>query len=649
MFRKLFAITLLLATSHTLMAQKPAEAGEKKRTYEVRDFFRNAEKTRFQISPNGTMLAYLAPVENRLNIFVQKIGEDKAAKITNVTDRDISGYFWKNDNTLIYVRDFGGDENFHLFAASTDGSNEKDLTPFKDVRVSITDPLDDFPNEVLVEMNKENPEVFDVYRLNLTTGDLKMVAKNPGNISGWVTDHTGAIRVAMTTDGVESGLMVRKSENEDFKTIIATDFRQTVSPLFFSFDNKELFVSSNINRDKQAIVAIDLETGKEVREIYEDPNVDVSDLSYSKKRKVLTMIGIENDKYEYKFLDPTTEKMYAYLTKELPGYRIAITSHNKAEDRFLVRTYSDRSLGAYYLYDAARNTLTKLHEISPWINENDMCEMKPITYKTRDGKMIHGYLTLPKTKNALNLPVVINPHGGPWARDSWGWNPEVQFLANRGFAVLQMNFRGSTGYGRQFWESSFKQWGQTMQNDISDGVDYLITSGIADKKRIAIYGASYGGYATLAGITYTPNLYACAVDYVGVSNLFTFMKTIPPYWKPYLEMMYAMVGNPNDATDSLMMRQYSPVFHTDQIKCPLFIAQGAKDPRVNKNESDQVVEALKNRGVEVQYMVKDNEGHGFHNEENKIEFYTSMERFLNKHLEMPVQMPAPALRVTPMK
>jgi dipeptidyl aminopeptidase/acylaminoacyl peptidase len=291
---------------------------------------------------------------------------------------------------------------------------------------------------------------------------------------------------------------------------------------------------------------------------------------------------------------------------------------------------SDRSLGTSYFYDITNDELTKIIERAPWINEDDMSEMKPISYKSKDGIVIHGYLTLPKGLDAKNLPVVINPHGGPWARDFWGFNPEVQFLANRGYAVLQMNFRGSTGYGRKFWESSFKQWGRTMQQDISDGVNWLVSEGIADPKRVAIYGASYGGYATLAGLTFTPELYACGVDYVGVSNMFTFMGTIPPYWKPYLEMFHEMVGNPH--SDSISLREVSPVFYVDKIRAPLFIAQGANDPRVNKAESDQVVEALKKRGVQVEYMVKDNEGHGFANEENQFDFYGSMEHFLAKHI-----------------
>jgi dipeptidyl aminopeptidase/acylaminoacyl peptidase len=303
---------------------------------------------------------------------------------------------------------------------------------------------------------------------------------------------------------------------------------------------------------------------------------------------------------------------------------------NKKEDVFIIRTYSDRSLGAYYIYDKNTDKLDKIVEVSPWIDENEMAKVYPISYQSRDGLTIAGYLTLPKgytMETAKNLPVVVNPHGGPWARDGWGFNPEVQFLANRGYAVLQMNFRGSTGYGKKFWEASFKKWGLEMQDDITDGTLWLIEKGIADPDRIAIYGGSYGGYATLMGLVKEPELYAAGVDYVGVSNMFTFMKTIPPYWEPLLDMFYEMVGNP--VTDSLALRAVSPVFHTDKIVAPLFVAQGRNDPRVNVDESDQMVEAMQARGVTVEYLVKDNEGHGFRNEENRFEFYRAMEQFLN--------------------
>jgi dipeptidyl aminopeptidase/acylaminoacyl peptidase len=324
--------------------------------------------------------------------------------------------------------------------------------------------------------------------------------------------------------------------------------------------------------------------------------------------------------------------MFDKLQKQLPGYELVVQSATRDETRFVVAALSDLTQGTRYFYDARSNRLEKLGELAPWLPAAQMAPMKPITYTSRDGLSIPGYLTLPVGREAKSLPCIVNPHGGPWARDAWGFNPEVQFLANRGYCVLQMNFRGSTGYGRKFWEASFGQWGLKMQDDVSDGVAWLVAQGIADPKRVAIYGASYGGYATLAGVAFTPDLYAAAINYVGVSNLFTFMKTIPPYWEPWRAQMYEMVGNPDDAKDKARMQATSPVFHVDRIRTPLLVAQGARDPRVNKAESDQIVEALKKRGVAVQYIVKDNEGHGFANEENQLDFYTAMQSFLRQHL-----------------
>lgn len=602
----------------------------------LRDFFKNPTKLSFKLSPDGEFVAYLAPYENRLNVYVQNLGSNDSVRVTSETARDVAGFFWKGNNRILYLKDNKGDENFHLYGVDKDGKNEKDLTAFEKVTTQIIDDLEDSESDVLVGLNKRNAEIFDAYRLNTITGGLNMAAENPGNITGWQTDHNGKIRIAMTSDGVNTSLLYRDNESQPFKTVLTTNFKEQLSPLFFTFDNKYLYASSNIGRDKAALVKYDVVNAKEIELIYEHPDVDVEHLAYSKKRKVLTAIAYTTWKVHRHFLDETTKNIFERLGKDLSQYEYAVTSKSKNEDKFIVRTYSDRSLGAYYFYDLKTDKLTKLCDVSPWIDENEMAEVKPIEYKSRDGLTINGYLTLPKGVNPKDLPpkerfaVVVNPHGGPWARDYWGYNPEVQFLANRGYAVLQMNFRGSTGFGRKFWESSFKQWGKTMQDDISDGVQWLIKEGIADPKHIAIYGGSYGGYATLAGLTFTPEIYACGVDYVGVSNLFTFLKTIPPYWKPFLESMYEMVGNPE--TDSLLLRDASPVFHVDKIKAPLFIAQGRHDPRVNVNESDQMVEALKKRGIEVPYMVKDNEGHGFHNEENKFDFYGEMEKFLAKHL-----------------
>ncbi|MCZ7609760.1 MAG: S9 family peptidase [Ignavibacterium sp.] len=596
----------------------------------MKDFFRNPEKRSFQISPDGNYLSFMQPVNSRMNVFIQKIGDEQITQITFATERDIAGYFWKGNNRIIYIQDSKGDENFRLYAVDRDGKNQKDLTPFEKVRAGIVDDLEDNAAEMLIQLNKNNPQVFDVYRINVNTGDMKIVGQNPGNITGWQTDHDGKLRAATTTDGVNTGILYRDNEDQEFKTLITTTFKETLAPIFFTFDNKNLYMASNIGRDKAAIVEYDIANNKEIRVLYENPDYDVESLSYSKKRKVITFASYLGWKQEYHFFDKTTEDEYNFLASKLPGKQIAVVGANKNEDKFLVRTYSDKSLGSYYFFDAKTKDVKKLSDVSPWLNEDYLADQKPITYKSRDGLTIHGYLTLPKGVEPKNLPVVVNPHGGPWARDAWGFNPEVQFLANRGYAVLQMNFRGSTGYGKEFWEISFKQWGKTMQDDISDGVKWLINQGIADPKRVGIYGGSYGGYATLAGLTFSPELYACGVDYVGVSNLFTFQNSIPPYWAPMKEMLYEMVGNPEK--DSLLLYDASPVFHVDKIIAPLFIAQGAHDPRVNKNESDQMVEALKKRGIDVPYMVKDNEGHGFRNEENRFDFYGAMEQFFFKYL-----------------
>jgi len=599
----------------------------------LRDFFRNPDKTAYRISPDGKFVSHTEPFERRMNVFVEsrdEIGKGKAVRVTSETERDMGGYWWKNNDCIVYVRDFGGDENFHLFAVNRDGTNQRDLTPFEGVRVEVVDELEDFDNEILIGMNKRNPEVFDVYRMNVMTGEMRMVAENPGSVTQWVTDHTGAIRIAMVSDGVNTTFLYRETEEMPFREVLTLHFKESLGPLFFTFDNTQIYATSNLGRDRSAIVKYDIANAKEVEVIFEHPTVDVDGMSFSNKRKVLTTINYTDWKTEREYLDDKTRTLYERLAAKLPGFQLLISAHTKDEETFIVRTYSDVTLGSFYLYDFANDKLDKLADVSPWLPSQLLSPMKPISYKTRDGLTIHGYLTLPKGKEAKNLPIVVNPHGGPWVRDTWTYNPEVQFLASRGYAVLQVNYRGSTGYGRKFWEASFKQWGKKMQDDVSDGVLWLVKEGIADPKRVGIYGGSYGGYCTLAGLTFSPELYACGIDYVGVSNLFTFMNTIPPYWKPFLDTMHEMVGDPEK--DKELLTSASPVFHVDKIIAPLMVAQGAKDPRVNIEESNQIVDALRRRGIDVPYIVKENEGHGFHNEENRFEMYEAMEGFLGKHL-----------------
>jgi len=606
-----------------------ADVARRAKRIPLRDFFRNPEQATFQLSPDGNSIAFVQPYENRMNVFVRPRAGGPAVRITSETDRDVAGYFWKGSRRIVYLKDFKGDENFHLVSVDSDGKNLVDLTPFDKVRAMIIDDRYDDDGEILVALNKRNPEVFDVYRIDLNSKELTLLAENPGNITAWITDHAGRIRLAIATDGVNNSIMHRADDNSAFATVITTNFRQQISPLFFDFDNKLLFAASNIDRDKAAIVRVDPATAKEESLIFEHPEVDVGGLDWSRKRKVCTEAQFVTWKRERKFFDAEMQAIHADLERQLQGYEIDLQSSNKDETLFVVAAWNDRTQGVRYLYDVATKTLTKLAEIAPWLDENELAEMKPTTYQARDGLTIHGYLTLPQG-GGKNLPMVVIAHGGPWARDVWGYDPEAQFLANRGYAVMHMNFRGSTGYGRKFWEASFKEWGRTMQDDVTDGVKYAIAQGIADPKRVAIYGGSYGGYCTLAGLAFTPELYACGVDYVGVSNLFTFIKTIPPYWKPMLDMLYEMVGNPE--TDKELLAAASPALHADNIRAPLLIAQGAQDPRVNIEESNQMVAALNKHGIDVEYIVKDNEGHGFHNEENRFEFYEAMERFLEKHL-----------------
>lgn len=603
----------------------------------LEDFFRISERTGYQLSPDGTYISYMAPYKERLNIFVRRVNDtdEQAIRITHETQRSVAGYMWADNQRLLFIKDTAGDENYQLYGVRRDGSDERAYTAFEGVRTSIIDELEEQKGYILIGMNRRIREIFDPYRLNIETGELTLLAENPGNIQSWMTDHDGRLRVATAiVDGVNTQILYRDTEDEEFRPVLTTNFRDSVCFIGFTPDNREVYAITNLNRDKNALVRMNPATCEELELLYENDRYDISSIVYSRKRKKLLSVYCTGHKDPVRhFFDKDEESLRARIKAHFPDQRYGIADSDKAERYYLVYVGSDRTRGAYWFYDAEADQATHIADLAPWIKAEEMNAMLPVCYETRDGLHIEAYLTLPNgltLEQAKNLPVVVNPHGGPWARDCWGYSSEVQFLANRGYAVFQMNFRGSTGYGRKFLESSYKQWGLKMQDDITDGVNWLIEQGIADAKRIAIYGGSYGGYAVLAGLTLTPTLYACGIDYVGVSNLFTFMNTIPPYWRPMLEMMHEQIGNPE--TDKEQLEKTSPALHADKINVPLFIAQGANDPRVNKAESDQMVEALRQRGVEVEYMVKDNEGHGFQNQENRFDFYRAMERFLKQHL-----------------
>ena len=604
----------------------------------LEDFFRNTPESFYSISPDGKNFAFLAPYQDRMNIFVrpccftQNAENSEPVQLTFETSRSIEGYAWVDNERILFVKDNDGDENYKLYGVKIDGSDLRAYTNFEGVRTFIIDTLKEVPDEIIIGMNRRNPEAFDPYRLNLKTGEMKMLAENPGNWSGWMTDHDGKLRVVHAiVDGVNTQILYRETEDEPFRPVLTTNFREGVEFINFTPDNKKVWASTNINRDKDALVLMDPATCEELEVLYENPKYDIGGISYSSKRKCLEKVFCCGHKGPiHHYFDEEAKTRREKVEKHFPGMRVGIIDLDDSEENCILRIGSDNSCGAYYFYNINEDKPHLIAKLMPWLNEEDLVHKQPINYTTRDGLEIDAYLSLPKDVEPKNLPLIVNPHGGPWSRDYWGYSSQVQFLCNRGYAVLQMNFRGSTGYGRKFLEASYKEWGRKMQDDITDGVKYVIEQGIADPKRIGIYGASYGGYATLAGLCFTPDLYCCGVDYVGVSNLLTFMNTIPPYWKRSKEIMYEKVGNPE--TEKEFLEAVSPALHADKIRVPLMIAQGANDPRVNKAESDQMVEALRKRGVEVDYMVKDNEGHGFANQENCLDFYRAMETFLKKHM-----------------
>ena len=608
-----------------------ASCGQEKqiRRIPVADFFKTPEKAAFLISPDGRYISYLKPYKDRLNIFVQTIDGKNITRLTSDTSQNIAYYFWASNNEILYLKSRGAEGDPGLFAVKKDGSDTRKLITYQNSKISLITNSKAYNDQILIGLNNRDSTVFDAYRLDIQNGKLSLLVRNPGNITEYYADSAGKLRLAITSDGVDETLIYRNSESGDFRPVMRNNFKTSINVLGFSKDSC-IYILSNQNRDKKALVELNCNTGKEHREIYSHPQVDVTEGAFSASKNKMIFVGYETWKKERHFLDSDFKAMYKRLEILLPNTEIKVTDQDSAERKFIIRTYTDRNPGTYYLYTLADNNLLKLGDVNSLVNESEMAPMKPISYKTRDGLTINGYLTLPLGETKNNLPVVVMPHGGPSYRNTWGYNAEVQFLANRGFAVFQMNFRGSTGYGKAFWIAGFKEWGGKIQDDITDGTKWLISEGIADPNRIAIYGSSFGGFSALHGLCFNPGLYSCGASYSGLTNLFTYLKGIPPYYKPYQQMYFEMVGNPE--TDADYFRNTSPVFHTDKIKVPVLIAQGTKDPRVNVNETNQFVKELKKQNIPVTYILKEDESHYFKKPENKIEFYQQLEKFLESNL-----------------
>lgn len=610
--------------------------------YSVEDYFKTPEAYSFQLSPDGKFIAYLKRRQSgERDLYLKETATQKESLLKKQEEDLIRGFYWKSNDRILYLQDKGGDENFHVYGVDVNGENDSDLTPFDGVRVNIIATLKEDEEHVIVQMNKDNPRQEEPYRLNIKTGvitKLYTVKESDDPVAAYNFDRKGNLRaITRVVDGVNTELLYKV--DGDFRRVKLTEFGDSFGISSFnpnSGNPDDAYVVSNLEGDKTEIQLYDLKENKKIKTIFSNETFDVSGMSLSRKRNYeIDYFKYTGEKSIIVPVSDTYKKIHARLKKEFGEKQFFTVGKTDEETHYMVLVTSDKIFGEYYLYDVQKDEVKLLYKILPQLKAEHMASMKPISFESRDGLTIHGYITLPNSyKSGQKLPLIVNPHGGPQGiRDNWGFNPEAQLFASRGYATLHVNFRVSGGYGKEFLKAGFGEIGRKAMDDVEDGIDFVIDQGWVDKDRVAIYGASHGGYAVLRGMTKTPEKYACGVDYVGVSNLNTFMETIPPYWEKYREFLYKIWYNPGIADEKKIMDEISPALHVDKIKKPLFVVQGANDPRVNIDEADQMVKSLRNRGVEVPYMVKYDEGHGFGKEENRLDLYKAMMGFFAEHLK----------------
>jgi len=634
----LFATVILIATTTmTISAQLPELIDR-----EV--FFGNPELSGTQISPDGKWVSFMKPYEGTRNIWVKGFDEsfDKARLITAETKRPIGGYFWsRNGKHILFVKDNGGDENFNVYAVNPQAKTPagsavppaRNLTEGEKVRATIQSVPKSDPDSIYVGLNDRDPAWHDIYKVSISTGKKTLIKKNEDRLQGLIFDNDDKIRLSVRS-AKNGDTEILSLDGDKPKMIYSCNVFETCAPVRFHKDNNSVYLQTNKgDRDLVQLVLLDVKTGKETF-VEEDPNkrVDFGGTIFSDVSNELLGTVYNDDKVKVYWKDKKYESDYEWLKGKFPGKEVSFSSSTEDENIYKIDISSDDDPGEVYLFDRKNKKLMLQYKIREDLPREALAKMTPVRYKSSDGLEIPAYLTLPKGVPAKNLPVIVFPHGGPWARDNWGYSTFPQFLANRGYAVLQMNFRGSTGYGKKFLDAGNNEWGQLMQDDITWGVKHLVTEGIADPKRVGIMGGSYGGYATLAGVTFTPDTYAAAVAIVAPSNLVTLLDAIPPYWESFRTVFYKRMGDPNTAEGKAQMVRQSPLTHANKIKTPLLVVQGANDPRVNKRESDQIVIALRDRNYPVEYLVAPDEGHGFQRPVNNLAMVATSEKFLAKHL-----------------
>ncbi len=593
--------------------------------------FGNPERIHPRISPDGRRLAYIAPSGGVLNVWVGTVGEDGYRPVTEDRDRGIRQYFWAHDGRhLVYLQDRQGDENWRLYGVDLESGSIRDLTPFEDVQAQVIEVSKHHPDHILVGLNRDNRELHDVYRLDLPTGGLLKVVDNPGFVD-WVADLDMEVRcgVAPTPDGGMT-LMVRDDAGAPWRPLLAVGQEDALStqPVCFGRDGSELYVITSRDANAGRLVRLPLDGG-EPTVVAEDPTFDVAGVVVHPDRREVQMVGFLEERLRWHVLDAGVADDVDVIRALHPG-DFSFVGRDDADSTWLVAFTADDGPVSYYSYDRRERRGSFLFHHQPALSRYTLAAMEPFSYTARDGLEVHGYLTFPPGGQRSRLPTVLKVHGGPWARDAWGFEPEAQWLANRGYLCVQVNYRGSTGYGKSFLNAGDREWGAKMHDDLVDAVGWVVKRGHADEERIGIYGASYGGYAALVGASFTPDLFRCAVDVVGPSNLKTLIESIPPYWAPLLSVFHTRVGNPETEEDFLWSR--SPLSRVQHIRIPLLVAQGAHDPRVKQAESEQIVAALRERGIDQEYMLFEDEGHGFAKPENRLRFYAAAERFLARHL-----------------
>ncbi len=598
--------------------------------------FGNPERISPRICPDGTRLAWIAPRDGVLNVWVAPIGPGgvewaAAQAVTEDTDRGVRVFGWARDaRHVLYLQDAGGDENWRLYDVDLPTMERRDLTPFEGIHANIIATSKRRPAEVLVGINADNPQLHDVYRLDLSTGSLVKEIANPG-YAGWVADEDLVVRCALAPmpDG-SFDVLVRDSADAGWRVLLTIPAEDVSSSdvLAFSGDGTSLLMISAADANTGRLTRIDLATGS-ATVLGSDPVADVAGAMLHPDTNDPQIVMILRDRMSYTVLDPSVEDDLKAVRALHPGDPVFAGRDN--DDRtWLIGFTNDTGPIPYYMYDRATRSGSFLFEHQPALASYELAPMEPFSFTARDGMEVHGYVTFPPGLGRSGLPAVLNVHGGPQVRDTWGYDAEAQWLANRGYLCVQVNYRGSTGYGKAFVAAGDREWGGKMHDDLVDAVAFAAAQGWADPARVAIYGGSYGGYAALVGAAFTPDVFCCAVDIVGPSNLKTLLETIPPYWAPAVAQLYRRVGNPETDVEFLWSR--SPLSRARDIRIPLLIAQGANDPRVKQAESEQIVAALQEAGIEHEYMLFPDEGHGFAKPANRIKFYTAAERFLARYL-----------------